>query len=113
MEKRLIKRGETSGRTDDNIESIKKRFKTFVETSMPVVEMFEKSDKVVRVECDQPVDDVYAEVVKALKVRLHSHFSTFDMLTNTGSWCCPVSFSSRILEIHVIIPVVMDPSVGD
>lgn len=37
MQKRLLKRGETSGRADDNVESIKKRFKTFEETSMPVV----------------------------------------------------------------------------
>jgi UMP-CMP kinase len=28
MLKRLLKRGETSGRDDDNIESIKKRFRT-------------------------------------------------------------------------------------
>lgn len=68
MEKRLLKRGETSGRSDDNIESIKKRFKTFVQTSMPVVDMFEKEDKVVRIQCDQPVESVYTEIVKALKV---------------------------------------------
>jgi len=29
MLQRLLKRGETSGRSDDNIESIKKRFKTY------------------------------------------------------------------------------------
>jgi len=29
MLKRLLKRGETSGRDDDNIESIKKRFRVF------------------------------------------------------------------------------------
>lgn len=72
MEKRLLNRGLTSGRSDDNIESIKKRFKTFVETSMPVVEMFEKQDKVVRVPCDQSVDEVYSVIQKALKVSLFS-----------------------------------------
>eukprot|EP00983_Pelagomonas_calceolata_P063100 1147586-Pelagomonas_calceolata.AAC.1 len=36
MEKRLLKRGETSGRSDDNAEAIRKRFKTFVEESLPV-----------------------------------------------------------------------------
>lgn len=69
MEKRLLKRGETSGRTDDNLESIKKRFKTFEETSMPVVEMYERENRVVRVKCDQPVDAVYAEIVAGLKKR--------------------------------------------
>jgi len=29
MEQRLLKRGETSGRSDDNPEAIKKRFETF------------------------------------------------------------------------------------
>jgi len=38
MEKRCVARGATSGRVDDNIESIKKRFKTYMEETMPIVE---------------------------------------------------------------------------
>ena len=71
MLKRLLERGKTSGRTDDNIESIKKRFRTFVETSYPVVEYFEKQDKVVKVSCDHPVKAVYAEVKKAIKDKIN------------------------------------------
>lgn len=67
MEARLLKRGETSGRSDDNIESIKKRFKTFRETSMPVVEHYEKLGKVVSVDTNNPVDQVYNDVKKGLK----------------------------------------------
>lgn len=63
MQKRLLHRGETSGRSDDNEESIKKRFKTFVETSMPVVEYFEKEGKVVKVEATKGPEEVY-EIVK-------------------------------------------------
>lgn len=62
-----MKRGETSGRTDDNIESIKKRFITFRETSMPVVEYYEKLDKVVIVPTDKSVDEVYEEVKRVLR----------------------------------------------
>ncbi|KAI7848973.1 adenylate kinase-domain-containing protein [Circinella umbellata] len=62
MLKRLLKRGESSGRIDDNIESIKKRFNVFTETSFPVIEAFEKQNKVKKVHCDQPVEDVYKEV---------------------------------------------------
>ena len=62
MTERLINRGKTSGRADDNAESIKKRFKTFVETSMPVVEYFEKMDKVVKVKATKGPDEVYEEV---------------------------------------------------
>ncbi|KAK6463249.1 uridylate kinase [Scheffersomyces coipomensis] len=67
MLERLLERGKTSGRTDDNVESITKRFRTFVETSMPVVDYFEKQDKVVKVNCNQPVNEVYEKVKQALK----------------------------------------------
>ncbi|KAJ6177181.1 hypothetical protein N7485_004095 [Penicillium canescens] len=69
METRLLKRGETSGRADDNAESIRKRFRTFVETSMPVVEDFRRKDKVVTVTADKSVEEVYAEVRKGIEAR--------------------------------------------
>lgn len=69
MLQRLLNRGKTSGRADDNIESIKKRFKTFVDTSMPVVTYFEEKDKVLKVNCNEPVDDVYRKVVDNLKTK--------------------------------------------
>lgn len=67
MMKRLLKRGESSGRDDDNAESIKKRFKTFKETSMPVVEYFEKQGKVVKINCEDSIDDVSKQVNTAVE----------------------------------------------
>ncbi|KAJ3127266.1 bifunctional uridylate/adenylate kinase [Nowakowskiella sp. JEL0407] len=64
MLKRLLNRGKTSGRVDDNIESIKKRFVTFKETSYPVVEYYAKQGLVGQVSCKKPVDSVYADVKK-------------------------------------------------
>ena len=49
MEERLIKRGETSGRVDDNAETIKKRFRTFMEKTVPVLEKYELQNEVKRV----------------------------------------------------------------
>ena len=69
MLERLLERGKTSGRADDNIESIKKRFRTFIDTSMPVVDYFDKQGKVVKVRCDQPIDVVANQVKDALKTR--------------------------------------------
>jgi UMP-CMP kinase len=66
MKERLLNRGKTSGRSDDNEESIKKRFKTFVETSMPVVDYFEQQGKVVKVSAAGSVGEVYEDVVKGL-----------------------------------------------
>jgi adenylate kinase family enzyme len=40
---RLLNRGETSGRADDNAETIKKRFNTFKRESLPVISFYEKS----------------------------------------------------------------------
>jgi UMP-CMP kinase len=66
MRERLLNRGKTSGRSDDNEESIIKRFKTFVETSMPVVDHFEKLGKVVKVSAIGTEGEVYQEVVGGL-----------------------------------------------
>eukprot|EP00747_Dinoflagellata_sp_TGD_P163103 gnl/TRDRNA2_/TRDRNA2_181442_c0_seq1.p1 gnl/TRDRNA2_/TRDRNA2_181442_c0~~gnl/TRDRNA2_/TRDRNA2_181442_c0_seq1.p1 ORF type:complete len:215 (+),score=43.60 gnl/TRDRNA2_/TRDRNA2_181442_c0_seq1:47-646(+) len=44
MEKRLLGRGE--GRSDDNIESIRKRFKTYLADTMPIVDMYKKEGTV-------------------------------------------------------------------
>ncbi|PWN51605.1 putative URA6-uridine-monophosphate kinase [Violaceomyces palustris] len=66
MLQRLLKRGETSGRTDDNVESIKKRFQTFVETSMPVVDHYRKQDRVVEVDSVASKEQVYSEIRKAV-----------------------------------------------
>ena len=69
MRKRLLKRGETSGRADDNEESIKKRFRTFEETSMPVVKYFEGQDKVVKVSAEHSPEQVYEDVKKNMTAR--------------------------------------------
>lgn len=62
LETRLLNRGKTSGRADDNADSIRKRFRVFVETSMPVVEYFAKLDKVEKVEAVESPEVVYGLV---------------------------------------------------
>ena len=49
MEERLLKRSKTSGRADDNIETIKKRFGTFVEKTLPVIDYYGQHNKVKKV----------------------------------------------------------------
>lgn len=74
MQRRLLERGKTSGRSDDNAESIKKRFKTFVETSMPVVNYFDSQNRVVKVVATKPPNDVYKETKEKLEARLGKDF---------------------------------------
>lgn len=66
MRKRLLNRGKTSGRADDNEESIVKRFRTFVETSMPVVDHFAEEGRVVKADAEGSEGQVYEAVVKGL-----------------------------------------------
>jgi UMP-CMP kinase len=70
LQQRLLERGKTSGRTDDNLDSIKKRFKTFQDTSMPVVEYFQKEGKVVKIDSTKSKEAVYAETKEAMVKRL-------------------------------------------
>ncbi|KAI5465915.1 adenylate kinase-domain-containing protein [Mariannaea sp. PMI_226] len=74
MEERLLERGKTSGRSDDNAESIRKRFRTFVETSMPVVEYFEQEGKVVKLDATPPPDQVFVKTQKALADKLGANY---------------------------------------
>ncbi|KAJ3337201.1 hypothetical protein HDU93_001443 [Gonapodya sp. JEL0774] len=56
---RLLKRGETSGRSDDNIESIRKRFVTFHQTSYPVIQSYQALKKVLTISSVDTPEKVY------------------------------------------------------
>lgn len=59
---RLLERGQTSGRNDDNLDVIRKRFRTFQQESLPIVEFYEAQGKVKRIPSDQSVEQVYNAV---------------------------------------------------
>jgi len=67
MLKRLLKRSETSGRDDDNIETIKKRFATYKEATMPVIEHYEKQGKVAEIDSSPTVQEVHKVAVVAVE----------------------------------------------
>lgn len=60
MIERILERAKTSGRSDDNLESLKKRFDTFNKESLPVVEYFDKLGKLRRIDALKSIDEVYA-----------------------------------------------------
>ncbi|KAG9135423.1 hypothetical protein Leryth_007181 [Lithospermum erythrorhizon] len=60
MEKRLL--GRNQGREDDNIETIRKRFKVYLESSLPVIEYYNAKGKVHKIDAAKPVDEVFAAV---------------------------------------------------
>jgi len=67
MTQRLLRRGQTSGRVDDNMKSIRKRLKTYLSDTMPVVRLFEKMKKLRRINSNRPINQVYAEVRRVME----------------------------------------------
>jgi len=65
MVERLIKRGETSGRQDDNEETIRARLKTYREATVPVAAHYKEQGKLVSIDANRSVDEVFEDVVKA------------------------------------------------
>jgi adenylate kinase family enzyme len=72
MRERLMERGKTSGRADDNEETIVKRFRTFVEQSKPVVEEFKAKGKCHEISAMRSPNTVFADVKLALDLALRA-----------------------------------------
>ena len=67
MEKRLMERAKTSGRADDNPETIKKRFDTFEHMTKPIIEFYEKNNKLVKINAETDANTVFNEVLEKFK----------------------------------------------
>mmetsp|Transcript_10598 Transcript_10598/g.22583 ORF Transcript_10598/g.22583 Transcript_10598/m.22583 type:complete len:246 (-) Transcript_10598:143-880(-) len=64
---RLLERGKTSGRSDDSIDVIRKRFITYRDESMPIIDMYEKEGKVRKIIADRSIEEIYEELEALLK----------------------------------------------
>lgn len=60
---RCLTRGAAgSGRSDDNLESLKKRFNTYVNETKPIIDYYEKLNLVRKIDATRDVDDVFKDV---------------------------------------------------
>lgn len=66
LEQRILGRAKYTGRKDDNIESIKLRFDTFKEETLPTVELFKSKGRCVEIDTSQSRQDVYKVVESTL-----------------------------------------------
>ncbi|CAM9584530.1 unnamed protein product [Scytosiphon promiscuus] len=64
MTARIMERGRSSGRIDDNEEAIRKRLVTYRESTMPIIREFETRGKLREVNSDQTIEAVAADVRK-------------------------------------------------
>ena len=69
--KRLVKRGETSGRPDDNNEQvIRTRIHEYNKKTSAVADHYKKANKVVLVKGEGSVDDIFTSLTKELDSRM-------------------------------------------
>ncbi len=72
--KRLLKRGETSGRTDDTNEGIiRNRYTVYKKDTEPVASYYEQDGKLVRVKGEGSVDDIFEALSTSIEAELREH----------------------------------------
>ncbi|CAL8324981.1 unnamed protein product [Arctogadus glacialis] len=59
---RCLERGQHSGRTDDNRESLQKRIQVYLQSTRPIIDQYEKQGMVRTVDASHKVDEVFADV---------------------------------------------------
>lgn len=59
---RILERGKDSGRTDDNIEVMKKRLEVYNEHTYPVINYYKKSHRLHEISGNNSIDDVFESI---------------------------------------------------
>lgn len=65
--KRIILRGKTSGRADDNEETAKKRLDTYYSQTLPLKDFYIKEGKYAKIEGMGSIDEIYASIHNAIE----------------------------------------------
>jgi UMP-CMP kinase family protein len=66
LEQRILGRAKYSGRSDDNLVAVRKRFNTYKQETLPIVESFKESKRCIELDSSKPRTEVYAAVKAAL-----------------------------------------------
>ncbi|XP_031395227.1 UMP-CMP kinase 3-like isoform X4 [Punica granatum] len=61
------------GRVDDNAETIKKRFKVYSESTLPVINYYSSNGKLRRIDAERPIEEVYESVKEILSELEQKH----------------------------------------
>ncbi|XP_076337828.1 adenylate kinase isoenzyme 5-like [Tachypleus tridentatus] len=107
MMKRLMKRGETSGRVDDDEETIKKRIQYFHLKTEPLLEFYQ--EKTVKISVEGNPDDLFIEVEKVLDEFI-INFEVKKIQKELFS--DPIDISPLGREHHLVIFVIGGPGSG-
>ncbi|KAL7985112.1 hypothetical protein Chor_003682 [Crotalus horridus] len=69
---RCLERGKSSGRSDDNRESLEKRLHTYLESTKPIIDLYETKGKVRKVDASKSVDEVALRCVASTTITENS-----------------------------------------
>lgn len=64
---RLLNRGKTSGRADDNLETIQKRLNVYKTKTLPVLDYYRSSDRATTVDNNSTVEACFEHIVQAIQ----------------------------------------------
>ena len=67
---RLLKRGETSGRSDDNLETITKRLEVYETQTAPVSNFYQNLNKYSAVQGMGTIDEIFGRISTVLDSKL-------------------------------------------
>ena len=75
LEQRILGRANFTGRSDDNVASIKLRFDTFKAETLPAVDYFRSKNKCIEIDTSQDRQTVYSKIVSNLAVFTDKSFA--------------------------------------
>ena len=93
MEARLLERGKTSGRTDDNIDSIRKRFKTYQNETTPILSYYDHQGLCFKIDGARDVADVWADTQQVIE-KAEAAFAGAAQAGAEGSSVCAHVYAS-------------------
>ena len=67
---RILQRSKTSGRSDDNLETIEKRLITYHSKTEPLLDFYKNEGKLVNIQGEGTVDEIFARVCEAMEEML-------------------------------------------
>ena len=110
LERRILSRGATSGRSDDNLASARKRFATFETHTMPVIRTLYETDFSVgqidiQIAGDRPEEDVWKDT-KSVMDRLVLN----DVLTANQKLLDAISQNNWATYSHLVDPIMLWPA---
>jgi adenylate kinase len=65
--KRIIARGKTSGRSDDNEETAKKRLDTYYSQTLPLKDFYIQEGKYAKIEGVGSIETIFGDIKKAIE----------------------------------------------